>query len=209
MTTKSNVVVRKSNQYIVSKQVDDIVNQITFSWKKSLEYTLQVCVMLNKYQSDKSNSGLWKELVSELQHRGIMGKSLVYKLAKIGSNQLLLQHKDILPNAYNSLEKLAQMSDEELRKRIKAKQINPELKYEELRDWTFHESDDSPPGTVDHVITTTKSKKLKSVTLSFSQNDINKNYELIYSELSKLRTKLRGMEVTYSGILRKRIDEDL
>jgi hypothetical protein len=189
----------------LSTNVDEIINQITFSWKKATEYIMEVAILLNHYQTDKVNQKLWFELRTQLIERKIMSKTTISNLCSIGNNPILQKNIDLLPPAYNTITELSKIPEKELNEKFKTGLISPELKLEEVRSWKTYKD------IVDVEVVEKPYEKpntIKSITISFSEDTIIKSYEKIESQITDLKKMFRGAEIELSGLLKRKIDGD-
>jgi putative cell wall-binding protein len=199
-----NTIVRKQSTSL-STDVNEIISKITFSWKKATEYIMEVAILLNQYQTDKEHQKLWFELRTELIERKIMSKTTISNLCSIGNNQLLQKNMELLPPAYNTISELSRLSDDDLSDKFKTGLITTDLKLEDVRSWkSFKDIVD-----VD-VIEKHKDKpdKIKSITISFTENQIIRSHDKIDSQLSQLKKMFRGADIEVSGLLKRKIDGD-
>lgn len=202
-STKNQITSTRNNP--VSLQVDEIINKISFSWNKAREYVIEVAILLNQYQSDKSNQKFWYQIRQELMQRGIMGKTVISNLCSIGRNQVLLRNMHLLPNAYTTMAALASIPEKDLNKMFKSGQITPDLKLEQIRQWkTLSDID----GVEVLEVVQDKNDKLKSVVIYISESDIVRKYELIDQLLSELKSKMRYATIEKTGLLKKKLSED-
>ena len=195
----------KSQLTSISSNVDEIINQITFSWKKATEYIMEVAILLNHYQSDKVNQKLWFELRTQLIERKIMSKTTISNLCSVGKNPLLQKNMDLLPPAYNTITELSKIPDKELNEKFKTGLITPELKLEDVRSWKTYK-DIIDVEVVEEIHE--KPDTIKSITISFKEETIIKSHEKIELQITELKKMFRGASIEVSGLLKRKMDGD-
>ena len=195
----------KTQTSSLSTNVDEIINQITFSWKKATEYMMEVAILLNHYQTNKVNQKLWFELRTQLIERKIMSKTTISNLCSIGKNQLLQKNMYLLPPSYSTLTALSKIPEKELNEKFKTGLISPELRLEDVRLWeTYKDIVDVDVIEKPHE----KPNTIKSITISFSEDTIIKSHEKIESQITDLKKMFREAEIELSGLLKRKIDGD-
>jgi len=198
-----NIINQQSSQ--LTTNVNEIINQITFSWKKATEYIMEVAILLNKYQSDKTNQKLWFELRKELIERKIMSKTTISNLCSIGKNPILQKNMELLPPAYNTITELSKIPEQELNEKFKTGLISTELKLEDVRSWKIYK-DIVDVEVVEQIYE--KPDTIKSITISFKEETIIKSHEKIESQVNELKKMFRGADIEVSGLLKRKIDGD-
>jgi len=192
----------------VSKSVDEIINEITFVWNKAAEYIIEVSKILYSYQSDIDNKELWDSIRTELINRKIMSKTQIYSLTKIGSNELLHQNIEKLPSAYNTLYKLALLTDEQLTHGFDNNLISPEIRLSDIKELESGISGTDDDDTEEVVIESSNDKLKRSITIYIDEDEIIQNHEYIEKIVNDLKSKLKKSDVQLSGLLKRKIEGD-
>lgn len=200
-----------SKKNLPTQNVDEIVNQITAVWNKAAEYIIEVSMILHRYQSDRENYQLWKEIRQSLIDRKIMNASVISNLTNIGGNKLLTSNVHKLPPAYNTLYLLTTLPQDELEARFQQNYVTPELKLEDIRKWkklgiTFDNDSGEPIDLLE--IDVDSDGLLKSITISFQQEDVVYRYEDINEVLLELQSKIPYANIKVSGLLKRKIEGD-
>lgn len=200
-----------AKQNLPTQNVDEIVNQITSVWNKAAEYIIEVATILHRYQSDRKNYVLWKEIRQSLIDKKIMNATVISNLTNIGANKLLTSNVDKLPNAYNTLYLLTTLPDEELKKGFKENLISPELTIDTARKWkkTGVTLDNDSGEPIDLLeIEIEDDGLLKSVILSFTKEDVIYKFEDINEVLELLKSKIPYADIKINGLLKRKIEGD-
>jgi hypothetical protein len=190
---------------LVSNDVEKIIDEITISWNKAASYIVEVSLLIHKYQSDKSNKELWREVRDTLIDRKIMSRTIISNLYTIGQKQVLINNTHLLPPAYNTLWELARLPDDELNRKFDEKLINPQLKLEEVRKWKLLDK----VIDVDYIEIDNEESNLKgSINIYFTEDEIINNHVLIGQKLEEIRSLFDNSTIKLSGLLKRKIEGD-
>jgi len=206
MTTSSTELILNHQTVSLSMDTVQIFNKITSTWNKAAEYMIEVALTLHQLQSDNSNKKLWSEVRDTLIDRKIMSRTIISNLCKVGENRLLTENVNLLPPAYNTMWELTKLSEEDLGGKFRDGLINPELKLEQVRQWSS-----LPITDVDfeiHEEETVLNENKRSITISFKEEDIVNNYEVIEEHLKSIQFMMSYADIQVSGLLKRKISGD-
>ena len=204
----------ESNITIISKNVpissesEIVISNITSSWNKAVSYMIEVTVTLHQLQSNKtkSNRKIWLEVRNTLMERKIMSKTTISILCRVGENQLLIQNVNLLPPSYNTMWELTKFPEYFLEDKFNQGLINPELKLEQVRQWSINDVIESDFEIIEEVSEDNPMKR--SITIYINEEDIINNPDIIQEHINQIESIMDYAKIETSGLLKRKIEGD-
>lgn len=202
----------ESNINIISKNVpissesEIVISNITSSWNKVAEYMMEVAITLHELKTNKSNKKLWVEVRDSLIERKIMSRTIISNLCKVGENQLLVQNVSLLPRSYNTMWELTKLTEDDLEDKFNQGLINPELKLEQVRQWSINDVIESDFEVIEEVSEDNPMKR--SITIYINEEDIINNPDIIQEHINQIESIMDYAKIETSGLLKRKIEGD-
>lgn len=192
----------------ISSESETVISNITSSWNKAVGYMIEVAITLHQLQSNKSKSNrkIWIEVRNTLMERKIMSKTTISILCRIGENQLLIQNVNLLPPSYNTLWELTKLPEDDLEDKFNQGLINPELKLEQVRQWSINDVIESDFEVIEEVSEDNPMKR--SVTIYINEEDIINNPDIIQEHINQIESIMDYAKIETSGLLKRKIEGD-
>ena len=204
---ESNITIISKNTPI-SSESETVISNITSSWNKAVSYMIEVAVTLHQLQSNKtkSNRKIWLEVRNTLMERKIMSKTTISILCRVGENQLLIQNVNLLPPSYNTMWELTKFPEDFLEDKFNQGLINPELKLEQVRQWSINDVIESDFEIIEEVSEDNPMKR--SVTIYINEEDIINNPDIIEEHIKQIESIMDYAQIETSGLLKRKIEGD-
>ena len=202
---ESNITIISKNTPI-SSESEIVISNITSSWNKVAEYMMEVAITLHELKTNKSNKKLWVEVRDSLIERKIMSRTIISNLCKVGENQLLVQNVSLLPRSYNTMWELTKLTEDDLEDKFNQGLINPELKLEQVRQWSINDVIESDFEIIEEVSEDNPMKR--SVTIYINEEDIINNPDIIEEHIKQIESIMDYAKVETSGLLKRKIEGD-
>ena len=192
----------------ISSESETVISNITLSWNKAVGYMIEVAVTLHQLQSNKtkSNRKIWLEVRNTLMERKIMSKTTISILCRVGENQLLIQNVNLLPPSYNTMWELTKFPEDFLEDKFNQGLINPELKLEQVRQWSINDVIESDFEIIEEVSEDNPMKR--SVTIYINEEDIINNPDIIEEHIKQIESIMDYAQIETSGLLKRKIEGD-
>jgi hypothetical protein len=203
--SESNINIISKNLPI-SSESEIVISNITSSWNKVAEYMMEVAITLHELKTNKSNKKLWVEVRDSLIERKIMSRTIISNLCKVGENQLLVQNVNLLPRSYNTMWELTKLTEDDLEDKFNQGLINPELKLEQVRQWSINDVIESDFEVIEEVSEDNPMKR--SVTIYINEEDIINNPDIIQEHINQIESIMDYAKIETSGLLKRKIDGD-
>jgi hypothetical protein len=112
--------------------IDEAINEISLSWRKTTEAIIHTAMVLKKYQLDDN----WAQIQSKLDSENIIKISVQKFLLGIGSNPVLIKSENYqkLPPHYNTLYHLSTIKVDKLEKLITDETVNVSTDLSDAKD---------------------------------------------------------------------------
>ena len=202
---ESNITIISKNTPI-SSESEIVISNITSSWNKVAEYMMEVAITLHELKTNKSNKKLWVEVRDSLIERKIMSRTIISNLCKVGENQLLVQNVSLLPRSYNTMWELTKLTEDDLEDKFNQGLINPELKLEQVRQWSINDVIESDFEIIEEVSEDNPMKR--SVTIYINEEDIINNPDIIEEHIKQIESIMDYAQIETSGLLKRKIEGD-
>ena len=202
---ESNITIISKNTPI-SSESEIVISNITSSWNKVAEYMMEVVITLHELKTNKSNKKLWVEVRDSLIERKIMSRTIISNLCKVGENQLLVQNVSLLPRSYNTMWELTKLTEDDLEDKFNQGLINPELKLEQVRQWSINDVIESDFEIIEEVSEDNPMKR--SVTIYINEEDIINNPDIIEEHIKQIESIMDYAQIETSGLLKRKIEGD-
>jgi hypothetical protein len=202
---ESNITIISKNTPI-SSESEIVISNITSSWNKVAEYMMEVAITLHELKTNKSNKKLWVEVRDSLIERKIMSRTIISNLCKVGENQLLVQNVNLLPRSYNTMWELTKLTEDDLEDKFNQGLINPELKLEQVRQWSINDVIESDFEIIEEVSEDNPMKR--SVTIYINEEDIINNPDIIEEHIKQIESIMDYAQIETSGLLKRKIEGD-
>ena len=203
--SESNITIISKNVPI-SSESEIVISNITSSWNKVAEYMMEVAITLHELKTNKSNKKLWVEVRDSLIERKIMSRTIISNLCKVGENQLLVQNVSLLPRSYNTMWELTKLTEDDLEDKFNQGLINPELKLEQVRQWSINDVIESDFEVIEEVSEDNPMKR--SVTIYINEEDIINNPDIIQEHINQIESIMDYAKIETSGLLKRKIEGD-
>ena len=203
--SESNITIISKNVPI-SSESEIVISNITSSWNKVAEYMMEVAITLHELKTNKSNKKLWVEVRDSLIERKIMSRTIISNLCKVGENQLLVQNVSLLPRSYNTMWELTKLTEDDLEDKFNQGLINPELKLEQVRQWSINDVIESDFEIIEEVSEDNPMKR--SVTIYINEEDIINNPDIIEEHIKQIESIMDYAQIETSGLLKRKIEGD-
>lgn len=203
--SESNITIISKNVPI-SSESEIVISNITSSWNKVAEYMMEVAITLHELKTNKSNKKLWVEVRDSLIDRKIMSRTIISNLCKVGENQLLVQNVNLLPRSYNTMWELTKLTEDDLEDKFNQGLINPELKLEQVRQWSINDVIESDFEIIEEVSEDNPMKR--SVTIYINEEDIINNPDIIEEHIKQIESIMDYAQIETSGLLKRKIEGD-
>ena len=203
--SESNITIISKNVPI-SSESEIVISNITSSWNKVAEYMMEVAITLHELKTNKSNKKLWVEVRDSLIDRKIMSRTIISNLCKVGENQLLVQNVSLLPRSYNTMWELTKLTEDDLEDKFNQGLINPELKLEQVRQWSINDVIESDFEIIEEVSEDNPMKR--SVTIYINEEDIINNPDIIQEHINQIESIMDYAKIETSGLLKRKIEGD-
>jgi hypothetical protein len=203
--SESNINIISKNLPI-SSESEIVISNITSSWNKVAEYMMEVAITLHELKTNKSNKKLWVEVRDSLIERKIMSRTIISNLCKVGENQLLVQNVNLLPRSYNTMWELTKLTEDDLEDKFNQGLINPELKLEQVRQWSINDVIESDFEVIEEVSEDNPMKR--SVTIYINEEDIINNPDIIQEHINQIESIMDYAKIETSGLLKRKIEGD-
>jgi hypothetical protein len=167
---------------------------------------MEVAITLHELKTNKSNKKLWVEVRDSLIERKIMSRTIISNLCKVGENQLLVQNVNLLPRSYNTMWELTKLTEDDLEDKFNQGLINPELKLEQVRQWSINDVIESDFEIIEEVSEDNPMKR--SVTIYINEEDIINNPDIIQEHINQIESIMDYAKIETSGLLKRKIDGD-
>ena len=203
--SESNITIISKNVPI-SSESEIVISNITSSWNKVAEYMMEVAITLHELKTNKSNKKLWVEVRDSLIDRKIMSRTIISNLCKVGENQLLVQNVNLLPRSYNTMWELTKLTEDDLEDKFNQGLINPELKLEQVRQWSINDVIETDFEVIEEVSEDNPMKR--SVTIYINEEDIINNPDIIEEHIKQIESIMDYAQIETSGLLKRKIEGD-
>lgn len=203
--SESNITIISKNVPI-SSESEIVISNITSSWNKVAEYMMEVAITLHELKTNKSNKKLWVEVRDSLIERKIMSRTIISNLCKVGENQLLVQNVNLLPRSYNTMWELTKLTEDDLEDKFNQGLINPELKLEQVRQWSINDVIETDFEVIEEVSEDNPMKR--SVTIYINEEDIINNPDIIEEHIKQIESIMDYAQIETSGLLKRKIEGD-
>ena len=203
--SESNITIISKNVPI-SSESEIVISNITSSWNKVAEYIMEVAITLHELKTNKSNKKLWVEVRDSLIERKIMSRTIISNLCKVGENQLLVQNVSLLPRSYNTMWELTKLTEDDLEDKFNQGLINPELKLEQVRQWSINDVIESDFEVIEEVSEDNPMKR--SVTIYINEEHIINNPDIIQAHINQIESIMDYAKIETSGLLKRKIEGD-
>ena len=203
--SESNITIISKNVPI-SSESEIVISNITSSWNKVAEYMMEVAITLHELKTNKSNKKLWVEVRDSLIDRKIMSRTIISNLCKVGENQLLVQNVSLLPRSYNTMWELTKLTEDDLEDKFNQGLINPELKLEQVRQWSINDVIETDFEVIEEVSEDNPMKR--SVTIYINEEDIINNPDIIEEHIKQIESIMDYAQIETSGLLKRKIEGD-
>ena len=203
--SESNITIISKNVPI-SSESEIVISNITSSWNKVAEYMMEVAITLHELKTNKSNKKLWVEVRDSLIDRKIMSRTIISNLCKVGENQLLVQNVNLLPRSYKTTWELTKLTEDDLEDKFNQGLINPELKLEQVRQWSINDVIESDFEIIEEVSEDNPMKR--SVTIYINEEDIINNPDIIEEHIKQIESIMDYAQIETSGLLKRKIEGD-
>ena len=203
--SESNITIISKNVPI-SSESEIVISNITSSWNKVAEYMMEVAITLHELKTNKSNKKLWVEVRDSLIERKIMSRTIISNLCKVGENQLLVQNVNLLPRSYNTMWELTKLTEDDLENKFNQGLINPELKLEQVRQWSINDVIESDFEVIEEVSEDNPMKR--SITIYINEEDIINNPDIIQEHINQIESIMDYAKIETSGLLKRKIEGD-
>jgi len=203
--SESNITIISKNVPI-SSESEIVISNITSSWNKVAEYMMEVAITLHELKTNKSNKKLWVEVRDSLIERKIMSRTIISNLCKVGENQLLVQNVSLLPRSYNTMWELTKLTEDDLEDKFNQGLINPELKLEQVRQWSINDVIESDFEVIEEVSEDNPMKR--SITIYINEEDIINNPDIIQEHINQIESIMDYAKIETSGLLKRKIEGD-
>jgi hypothetical protein len=203
--SESNITIISKNVPI-SSESEIVISNITSSWNKVAEYMVEVAITLHELKTNKSNKKLWVEVRDSLIDRKIMSRTIISNLCKVGENQLLVQNVNLLPRSYNTMWELTKLTEDDLEDKFNQGLINPELKLEQVRQWSINDVIETDFEVIEEVSEDNPMKR--SVTIYINEEDIINNPDIIEEHIKQIELIMDYAQIETSGLLKRKIEGD-
>ena len=203
--SESNITIISKNVPI-SSESEIVISNITSSWNKVAEYMMEVAITLHELKTNKSNKKLWVEVRDSLIERKIMSRTIISNLCKVGENQLLVQNVSLLPRSYNTMWELTKLTEDDLEDKFNQGLINPELKLEQVRQWSINDVIESDFEIIEEVSEDNPMKR--SVTIYINEEDIINNPDIIEEHIKQIESIMDYAQIETSGLLKRKMEGD-
>ena len=203
--SESNITIISKNVPI-SSESEIVISNITSSWNKVAEYMMEVAITLHELKTNKSNKKLWVEVRDSLIDRKIMSRTIISNLCKVGENQLLVQNVNLLPRSYNTMWELTKLTEDDLEDKFNQGLINPELKLEQVRQWSINDVIETDFEIIEEVSEDNPMKR--SITIYINEEDIINNPDIIEEHIKQIESIMDYAQIETSGLLKRKIEGD-
>jgi hypothetical protein len=118
------------------QKVTEYAERISANWQKSTDSILQVAA-----DCAAARNELTAPEKRELMERLPFGESMFSKLASIGNDTRLYEHKKLMPPSISTMYQIQELSDEQFETAKTEKVLRPDVTRDKVQEWTLGKTD--------------------------------------------------------------------
>ncbi|MGZ4862189.1 MAG: hypothetical protein ACXV2E_05345 [Halobacteriota archaeon] len=118
------------------QKVTEYAERISANWQKSTDAILKVAADCAAAKNDLTRSEK-----RDLFERLPFGESMFSKLASIGNDTRLFEHKELMPPSISTMYQIHELSDEQFETAKTEKVLRPDVTRDKVQEWTLGKTD--------------------------------------------------------------------